>query len=107
MCKEGILRSLLTSISRGRGALLDVQARSSHAAQAIDDQATGLFSPQTLLSVDISDARIFTYGYSADVVGGFLEGAGKNSISQHANDLMVELASELQDNVARCPLIKA
>ena len=58
-----------------------------------------MFWPQTLLPVDIPDARIFTYGYNANVVDGFLEGAGKNSISQHANDLMVELASELQDHV--------
>ena len=62
--KEGILHSLLTSISRSRGARLDVQAGSSHATQAVDDQATGLFWPQTLLSVDIPGVRIFTYGYA-------------------------------------------
>lgn len=54
--------------------------------------------PRDTLPRDITNARILTYGYNANIVGG-LEGLGKNNISQHGNDLIMELASKLQNQV--------
>ncbi|EXJ53356.1 uncharacterized protein A1O5_13396 [Cladophialophora psammophila CBS 110553] len=58
-----------------------------------------IYWPQDLLAEDLKMAQIYTYGYNADLIGGFFEGQGpiKNSISQYGNDLMVEVASEIRN----------
>lgn len=54
-----------------------------------------VFWPENLLPRDIPNARIFTYGYNAGIFGGLLKGPDMNNVSQHANDLMICLKSEL------------
>lgn len=49
-------------------------------------------------------ARIWTYGYNADVLGGLFQANNKNSIRQHGNDLMVKMERKIQGNVSRHPL---
>ncbi|KAL8999156.1 MAG: hypothetical protein Q9169_001935 [Polycauliona sp. 2 TL-2023] len=44
-----------------------------------------------LLAKDIRKARILTYGYDADVIGGLFKGKSKNNITQHGRDLMLKL----------------
>ncbi|KAF3913118.1 hypothetical protein AA313_de0201855 [Arthrobotrys entomopaga] len=46
-----------------------------------------VFWPEEYLVPDIPQARIWTYGYNADVVGGLFQSNSKNSISQHGRDL--------------------
>lgn len=58
----------------------------------------GVFWPQTLLPDIIPDAKIFTFGYDADV-GGFLSSASQNTIYQHAQNLLSDLA-DLRENPA-------
>ncbi|KAH7390731.1 hypothetical protein BKA66DRAFT_440019 [Pyrenochaeta sp. MPI-SDFR-AT-0127] len=74
-----------------------------------------IYWPRDFLPSDIPDARIFTYGYDADVVKNpFSKGAeanadtgteetivpkGKLNFTQHAHDLMVTLNRELPNNV--------
>ncbi|PLB54716.1 hypothetical protein P170DRAFT_505433 [Aspergillus steynii IBT 23096] len=53
--------------------------------------ATGVFWPADLLPFVVPNARIFTYGYDADVIGGIFNRASPNSILRHGNDLMVRL----------------
>lgn len=48
---------------------------------------------------DLPRARIWTYGYNADVVGGLFQTSNKNSVSQHARDLAVELDREIDNQV--------
>lgn len=58
-----------------------------------------LLWPQTLLPEVIPKARIFTWGYDADV-DGFMSSASQNTIHQHANNLLSDLAdlrSDLND----------
>ncbi|MCJ1270270.1 hypothetical protein MMC22_010166 [Lobaria immixta] len=55
--------------------------------------------PESLLSRNPPNAKILTYGYNADVVGGFLDDHGKNGITNHANGLMVKLSSEINNQV--------
>ena len=61
---------------------------------------TSCFWPELLLFLDIPDARIFTYGYDADVAH-FFSQASKSRIGDHAKSLMSELARtrELSDTV--------
>ncbi|KAK2591961.1 hypothetical protein QQS21_010333 [Conoideocrella luteorostrata] len=46
-----------------------------------------LFWPAEFLTVDIPEARLWTYGYKADVIGGLFQANNQNSISQHGRDL--------------------
>lgn len=55
--------------------------------------------PESLLSKNPPNAKILTYGYNADVVGGFLDDHGKNGITNHANGLMVKVSSEINNQV--------
>lgn len=48
---------------------------------------------------DIPEARIWTYGYNADVTGGLFESNNKNSISQHGRDLAVRLERDIENKV--------
>ena len=68
-------------------------------ATGLEEEASNdpksVFWPENLLPRDIPNARIFTYGYNAGVFGGVLKGPDMNNVSQHANDLMISLNSEL------------
>ena len=56
-----------------------------------------IFWPEQLLPTDIPNAKIFTYGYNTNVVGGLFRGPDMNNVSQHANDLLINLKSELRN----------
>lgn len=58
--------------------------------------AEAVFWPRTLLPSIIPSARIFTWGYDADV-NGWLSSASQNNIHQHASNLLVDL-SDLRVN---------
>lgn len=55
-----------------------------------------IYWPQDLLPQNISNARILTYGYDADLIGGLFKGASKNNITQHGRDLMLKLEREVE-----------
>ena len=46
---------------------------------------------------DIPQARVWTYGYNADVIGGFFQSNNQNSISQHGRNLAVRLEREIEN----------
>ena len=57
-----------------------------------------IYWPVQLLSKDISDARIMTFGYDADVTK-FLGPVGQNNLRDHASNLIAELAARrAEDN---------
>jgi hypothetical protein len=56
-----------------------------------------LFWPQEYLTQDIPQARVWTYGYNADVIGGLFQANNKNSISQHGRDLAVRVDREIEN----------
>ena len=60
-----------------------------------------LFWPHDYLAKDIPQARVWTYGYNADVVGGLFQASNKNSVSQHGRDLAVRLEREIDNEVDR------
>jgi hypothetical protein len=57
-----------------------------------------VFWPQDYLVPDLPEARAWTYGYNADVIGTFAVN-NQNSVSQHGRDLAVKLERELEDQV--------
>ncbi|KAL2049194.1 hypothetical protein ABVK25_010544 [Lepraria finkii] len=66
----------------------------SHGANGSSSKGVGdgsVFWPQKLLPAVIPDAKIFTFGYDADV-DGFFTSASKNTIHQHAQNLLSDLA---------------
>ena len=59
------------------------------------------FWPKDYLAEDIPGARVWTYGYNAEVVGGSFQANNKNSVSQHGRDLRVKLERDLENEVAK------
>ncbi|KAI2626550.1 hypothetical protein GGR54DRAFT_591476 [Hypoxylon sp. NC1633] len=55
-----------------------------------------VFWPRDYLAEDISEARIWTYGYNADVIGDVFQANNQNSISQHGEDLKVKIEREIE-----------
>ena len=58
-----------------------------------------IFWPEQYLAPDIPQARIWTYGYNADVIGGLFQANSGNSISQHGRDLGVRLERDIGNEV--------
>lgn len=58
-----------------------------------------VFWPEDYLVSDVPNARIWTYGYNADVMGGLFQANNKNSVSQHGRDLSVKLEREVANGV--------
>lgn len=62
-------------------------------------QQEQVFWPQDYLAEDIAQARVWTYGYNADVIGGLFRANGKDSVSQHGRNLAVRLEREVDNKV--------
>lgn len=57
------------------------------------------FWPEEFLSRDLPDARIWTYGYNADVIQGMFQAGNRNSISQHGRDLSAQFERDINNRV--------
>jgi len=51
-----------------------------------------VFWPEEILPSVLPEARIFTWGYDADV-DAFNTSVGHNTVEQHANDLLTDIAN--------------
>lgn len=60
-----------------------------------------IFWIEDFLPKDIPNARILTYGYNADVIGGLFQANNQNSISQHGRDLKAKLERDIDNEVAQ------
>jgi hypothetical protein len=56
------------------------------------------FWPKTLLPEAIPNARIYSFGYDADV-GKFMSAAGLNTVFQHGTNLLGSLADLVEETV--------
>ena len=65
----------------------------------ISSQQQEVFWPKDYLANDIREARVWTYGYNADVIAGLFQANNKNSVSGHGRDLKVRLEREIDDEV--------
>ena len=68
--------------------------------------STSCFWPSELLPSDLPDARIFTYGYDADVAH-FFSAASQSRIGDHAQTLLSSLGHvrERTETVSREPML--
>lgn len=72
----------------------------SHSAQnGTSTRQQQVFWPQDYLAEDVAQARVWTYGYDADVIGGLFRASGKDSVSQHGRNLAVRLEREVDNEV--------
>ncbi|TEY24921.1 hypothetical protein BOTCAL_1346g00010 [Botryotinia calthae] len=56
-----------------------------------------VFWLQDYLVEDIPEARVWTYGYNADVIGGLFQANDENSVSQHGRDFAVQVEREIEN----------
>jgi len=76
------------------------KSKPSPATSTIDGPSKAtVFWPEEYLTEDIPDARVWTYGYNADVIGGIFEANNKNSVSQHGRDFAVKIEREIENEV--------
>lgn len=82
------------------------KASSSTANKTSKKESAKLFWPNDYLVEDVPEARVWTYGYNADVIGGLFQAGSKNSVSQHGRDMAVKLDREIDNKVTTilpCP----
>ncbi|KAI0115314.1 hypothetical protein F4814DRAFT_460095 [Daldinia grandis] len=63
-----------------------------------------IFWPRDYLAKDFPRARVWTYGYNADVIGVF-QPNNKSNISQHGNDFAVRIRRDIQGRGFHEPII--
>ena len=68
---------------------------------------TEVFWPAEQACARLPRARIWTYGYNADVIGGLFEANNQNSIHKHGNDFMVKIERTFKDSVSDASLIRS
>ncbi|KAK2594152.1 hypothetical protein QQS21_008151 [Conoideocrella luteorostrata] len=64
-----------------------------------DVESTRIFWPEDYLAEDVPNARIWTYGFDANVINGLFKPNNQNSISQHGQDLAVRFQRHLDNPV--------
>lgn len=64
-----------------------------------EESPNKLFWPDEYLTEDIPEARVWTYGYNADAIGGLFQANNKNSVSQHGRDFAVRIEREIRNEV--------
>jgi hypothetical protein len=69
-----------------------------------DSSSDGVFWPTALLSKVIPSTRIHTWGYDADI-DGFWSSASLNTVSQHAANLLSDMADLLESEGNNLPII--
>jgi len=85
---------------KGLRALLKIGSSANRKSgsdnKAIEEE---VFWPQELLAVDFPQARIWTYGYNADVIGVLYKEANNlNTVSQHGRDLAETLRRDIDND---------
>lgn len=79
--KAKLLRQHLSPASASRTSLLKHRESSNY-------QKSQVFWPEDLLPKDFPDARVLTFGYDSNVSQWFRGPANKNTLSEHAHDLL-------------------
>ncbi|RYO74827.1 hypothetical protein DL764_010710 [Monosporascus ibericus] len=64
-----------------------------------------VFWPRDYLTEDIPEARVWTYGYNADVVRGMFQADNQNSVSQHGQDLATHFKRDIENEGFQEPTI--
>ncbi|VUC23865.1 unnamed protein product [Clonostachys rosea] len=73
--------------------------KTTNASTSEADNQSKPFWPEEFLARDLPDARIWTYGYNADVIQGMFQASNKNSISQHGRDLSAQVERDIDNHL--------
>ncbi|KAJ5623316.1 hypothetical protein N7490_011921 [Penicillium lividum] len=96
--KKSILRRLFRPSAHVRPVdTLDETGRGGNQRQ----RQNSIFWPKDSLPKVVPRVNIFTYGYNADVIEGVFQSNNRNSVIQHANDFMVKLGRDLENDAKR------
>ncbi|KAJ3531234.1 hypothetical protein NM208_g8967 [Fusarium decemcellulare] len=85
-----------TASSRGRRSFRSLLRRSRQTSSPVTTKDSEVspspkpFWPAEFLPEDIPEARVWTYGYNANVVESVFQASNQNSVSQHGQDLAVK-----------------
>ena len=63
----------------------------------IDSPVQRVFWPEDYLLQDIPQARVWTYGYNANVIAGLYQANSQNSVSQHGLDFAAQIEREINN----------
>ena len=97
---EASLEETPKSKSHGKLASLIRHERASGASKATNNNPVkGVFWPEELLAHDLPQARVWSYGYNADLINGMFGANNKNKVTQHSGDFAVRLERELDNQV--------
>ncbi|EDN99566.1 hypothetical protein SS1G_02421 [Sclerotinia sclerotiorum 1980 UF-70] len=69
---------------------------SSTTSQSLSD-IRKVFWLQDYLVEDIHEARVWTYGYNADMIDGLFQANNQNSVLQHSRDLVEKIKGEIEN----------
>jgi hypothetical protein len=69
----------------------------------VAENGHGIFWPAALLSTEVPNTRIWTWGYDADI-DGFWKSSSQNTVTQHAANLLSDLADLLESDGGNLPL---
>ena len=72
---------------------------SSSLRKGLTIQQEQVFWPQDYLAEDLPQARVWTYGYEADVIGGLFRANSKDNVSQLGRNLAVRLERDIDNEV--------
>jgi hypothetical protein len=90
-------RKILTSIFRSRSSTTTPEAPPD--ADEAGASSPKVFWPEQFLAHDLPNARVWTYGYNADVIGGLFAANNQNSISQHGRGLANRVEQDIENEV--------
>ena len=65
-----------------------------------------VFWPDEFLVEDLPDARIWTWGYDADAFSGFFKASNRNTVSQHSQDLQVQIEREVYNEASDLDVVE-
>lgn len=97
-------RELSVPSSKDPYGLSAKEAGNSNAAESSDPGSHDIFWPAALLPEVIPNARIWTWGYDADI-DGFWSSASQNTVSQHATNLLSDVADLLESKDHNLPVV--
>jgi len=95
--KRNILKALFKSKPSSSASILTTTSTADN--ETSKESSNKLFWPDEYLTQDIPEARVWTYGYNVDTIGGLFEANNKNSVSQHGRDFAVRVEREISNEV--------
>lgn len=94
-----ILQRVKASLQPSTSVSSKQNKSSSQPTQDEESQRNITFWPGDSLVGYVPRINVFTYGYNAEIVQGVFQANNRNSIFQHANDLMVKVERGLENTV--------